>query len=120
MIVKMLEGIRAKGKRAIVYDTAGTFVEKFYREGKDILLNPLDERSAVWSPWVDVPHDYHYDQIAESTIPDKHGDPFWPKAARGTLRSEEHTSELQSLMRTSYAVFCLKKNNLQNHTYTTY
>src|SRR3546814_1920720 len=27
-------------------------------------------------------------------------------------RSEEHTSELQSLMRTSYAVFCLKKNNL--------
>src|SRR3546814_4723193 len=27
----------------------------------------------------------------------------------GKLRSEEHTSELQSLMRTSYAVFCLKK-----------
>src|SRR3546814_8609754 len=27
------------------------------------------------------------------------------------LRSEEHTSELQSLMRTSYAVLCLKKNN---------
>src|SRR3546814_8362291 len=26
------------------------------------------------------------------------------------MRSEEHTSELQSLMRTSYAVFCLKKN----------
>ena len=85
MIVKMLEGIRASGQRAIVYDTAGTFVEKFYRKGKDILLNPLDERTAVWSPWVDVPRDYHYDQIAESTIPDKHGDPFWPKAARGTL-----------------------------------
>src|SRR3546814_3435985 len=30
-------------------------------------------------------------------------------AARG-IRSEEHTSELQSLMRNSYAVFCLKKN----------
>src|SRR3546814_9567802 len=29
------------------------------------------------------------------------------------LRSEEHTSELQSLMRTSYAVFCLKKKNTQ-------
>src|SRR3546814_3805579 len=27
----------------------------------------------------------------------------------GTMRSEEHTSELQSLMRISYAVFCLKK-----------
>src|SRR3546814_10755581 len=36
-------------------------------------------------------------------------------------RSEEHTSELQSLMRISYAVFCLKKKkpkpNSQNHNY---
>src|SRR3546814_2161259 len=30
-------------------------------------------------------------------------------AAKGLRRSEEHTSELQSLMRISYAVFCLKK-----------
>src|SRR3546814_7644929 len=30
-------------------------------------------------------------------------------------RSEEHTSELQSLMRISYAVFCLKKKKLQIH-----
>src|SRR3546814_10649682 len=32
------------------------------------------------------------------------------------LRSEEHTSELQSLMRISYAVFCLKKKTNNNHT----
>src|SRR3546814_5538453 len=32
-----------------------------------------------------------------------------PARARGRDRSEEHTSELQSLMRISYAVFCLKK-----------
>src|SRR3546814_2029061 len=31
------------------------------------------------------------------------------RAGRGQARSEEHTSELQSLMRISYAVFCLKK-----------
>src|SRR3546814_4214311 len=31
--------------------------------------------------------------------------------AEGQIRSEEHTSELQSLMRISYAVFCLKKKN---------
>lgn len=85
LIVGMLDGIRKSGRRAIVYDTAGTFVEKFYRQGTDMLLNPLDQRAARWSPWVDVPRDYHYDQIAESTIPDKHGDPFWAKAARGTL-----------------------------------
>src|SRR3546814_1541905 len=35
------------------------------------------------------------------------------------VRSEEHTSELQSLMRISYAVFCLKKKNQNNKTTTT-
>src|SRR3546814_5202559 len=34
-----------------------------------------------------------------------------------TTRSEEHTSELQSLMRSSYAVFCLKKKRKKRHTY---
>src|SRR3546814_2185196 len=36
------------------------------------------------------------------------------------VRSEEHTSELQSLMRISYAVFCLKKKNIQTKNTTTY
>src|SRR3546814_7027024 len=34
------------------------------------------------------------------------------------VRSEEHTSELQSLMRISYAVFCLKKKKKNTHTKT--
>src|SRR3546814_1487400 len=34
-------------------------------------------------------------------------------------RSEEHTSELQSLMRISYAVFCLKKKKQKTHTHYT-
>src|SRR3546814_6361205 len=34
---------------------------------------------------------------------------YYPEAKRLEIRSEEHTSELQSLMRISYAVFCLKK-----------
>src|SRR3546814_3125147 len=38
-----------------------------------------------------------------------------PSACVGpTVRSEEHTSELQSLMRISYAVFCLKKKTTQS------
>src|SRR3546814_2547289 len=39
------------------------------------------------------------------------GKPYWPTK---TTRSEEHTSELQSLMRISYAVFCLKKKKKRN------
>src|SRR3546814_1183242 len=42
----------------------------------------------------------------------------YKKCARVVGRSEEHTSELQSLMRISYAVFCLKKK-MQHHTHTT-
>src|SRR3546814_4284258 len=43
-----------------------------------------------------------------------------PPSTDATSRSEEHTSELQSLMRNSYAVFCLKKNkeNAKNHETT--
>src|SRR3546814_7808636 len=40
------------------------------------------------------------------------------RAARGMTRSEEHTSELQSLMRISYAVFCLKKKTNKKHRLT--
>src|SRR3546814_6120112 len=40
-------------------------------------------------------------------------------AAFAAQRSEEHTSELQSLMRISYAVFCLKKKNKNNKQNTT-
>src|SRR3546814_7213622 len=43
----------------------------------------------------------------------------WQNRVVGGQRSEEHTSELQSLMRISYAVFCLKKtNHIYNHLYT--
>src|SRR3546814_10805977 len=37
--------------------------------------------------------------------------------SHGEIRSEEHTSELQSLMRISYAVFCLKKNKKQRYNH---
>src|SRR3546814_3612761 len=42
----------------------------------------------------------------------------WPRLSPGTNRSEEHTFELQSLMRTSYAVFCLKKKNQLNNAHS--
>src|SRR3546814_16498162 len=49
----------------------------------------------------------HARPSARRTSPQAHLD----GQSRARCRSEEHTSELQSLMRTPYAVFCLKKNN---------
>src|SRR3546814_5278538 len=44
------------------------------------------------------------------------GHEFVPRIVGAARRSEEHTSELQSLMRISYAVFCLKKKKQTNRT----
>src|SRR3546814_5813927 len=44
---------------------------------------------------------------------------FMDDALPAPLRSEEHTSELQSLMRISYAVFCLKKKQLTSKSQNT-
>src|SRR3546814_6506096 len=45
---------------------------------------------------------------------------LYPARSRGaSRRSEEHTSELQSLMRISYAVFCLKKKTKYSHKFNT-
>src|SRR3546814_7277874 len=46
-------------------------------------------------------------------------DDFWIFDKRIITRSEEHTSELQSLMRISYAVFCLKKKKKTKKTIST-
>jgi type IV conjugative transfer system coupling protein TraD len=109
----MLDGIRAAGKRAIIYDTTGAFVERFFRPDRDILLNPFDARSSRWSPWVDATHDYHYDQIAESVVPDTAKDPFWPKAARGTLVAVMRTLRHQERMLVSVMLDILTRSGLK-------
>src|SRR3546814_9952541 len=50
----------------------------------------------------------HADAYQAAT--EQHGIGDAPRVDAGDIRSEEHTSELQSLMRISYDVFCLKKN----------
>src|SRR3546814_6764595 len=57
-----------------------------------------------------------YDALAGDAWQDIQHVTFGPVDLFFRSRSEEHTSELQSLMRTSYAVYCLQK---KNHTPTT-
>src|SRR3546814_7419000 len=61
-------------------------------------LLALDEGAAV-----PTPGEHGYGDGAETRAGDRQAD------VERKVRSEEHTSELQSLMRSSYAVFCLKK-----------
>src|SRR3546814_2941639 len=56
-------------------------------------------------------------KIANALSP---GQPLYTLLYGFLIRSEEHTSELQSLMRISYAVFCLKKKTLQTTAISAY
>jgi type IV conjugative transfer system coupling protein TraD len=79
-----LDQIRARGKRAIVYDPSGEFTAAYYREGKDVILNPMDKRSPNWSVWNEIEREYHFDNLGKSLIPDppKDTDPFFAAAGR--------------------------------------
>src|SRR3546814_10026772 len=53
-------------------------------------------------------------KFANAELLNSYPDPWERLTGQKILRSEEHTSELQSLMRISYAVFCLKKKKKYN------
>src|SRR3546814_4721515 len=70
-------------------------------------------RSIICEQLLAFPADHAIDVI---DFGNRRGQRKQDAAAKHPIRSEEHTSELQSLMRISYAVFCLKKKN--NITYS--
>src|SRR3546814_4195471 len=73
--------------------------------------------TSIHASSVDQCYDVLYERIS-GCIPNLDREKTVEKI-RENFRSEEHTSELQSLMRISYAVFCLKKKNHYNHQYNT-
>jgi len=67
-------------------DLTGDFVAKYYREGQDVLLNPLDERSVNWSPWADCLKVTHYDALAAAIVQkSSSSDKFWENAGKALL-----------------------------------
>src|SRR3546814_7837319 len=96
---------------------------------------PLQRRKASKRGWTKARREAFLTELAHSCnvtrahraagAPDRYAyalrqrDPQFARAWQQALelgRSEEHTSELQSLMRISYAVFCLKKKKTIKHT----
>src|SRR3546814_5543735 len=81
-----------------------------HNQGKRIVLI-FDEASGI---------DMKVWEVALGALTDENTEIIWlafgnPTQNTGAFRSEEHTSELQSLMRISYAVFCLKKKITNKH-----
>lgn len=73
---ELLQQIRSKNQRAIVVDVTGDYIEKYYRPGKDKILNPLDERSEPWNIWGECPEPFHLDNLSAALFPNKQKSPF--------------------------------------------
>ena len=80
-------------------------------EGKDVLLNPFDERCANWDIWTEAKTEPDFENMAESLIPlQNENDPFWINSARTIFASasykmkddpEKSTDRLLSLLMTA-------------------
>lgn len=84
LIRQLLDQIRGRGDRAIIYDKGCDYIRTYYREGKDIILNSLDERTASWHLWNECRDFADFDSMAAALMPMPAGnsDPFWINAAR--------------------------------------
>ncbi|MEQ9498152.1 MAG: type IV secretion system DNA-binding domain-containing protein [Deltaproteobacteria bacterium] len=77
----LLDQIRVRGERAIVYDLSGEYLRLYFRPGRDRLLSPSDARSETWSPWAEGDDPATYLALARSLFPGGGRDPFWQEAA---------------------------------------
>jgi type IV conjugative transfer system coupling protein TraD len=115
-ILELLDQIRRNGDRAIIYDKMGTYTATYYDSKKDVILNPLDDRSKSWSFFKEIRTDSDYDYIASAFIPEKKDSsgPFWTDSARRVfatfakkLREEKggdvgNQEFVDSLLKTNY------------------
>lgn len=84
VIRRLLYLARQGGKRGVVYDKGNTFIPIFFREGKDIILNPMDSRCPNWDLWTECRDRADLENFAVPLLPEsgKGGDPFWVLSAR--------------------------------------
>ena len=84
LIADLVEQIRAKGERCVLYDKMGSYTETFFDPARDVLLNPLDARAPGWSPFIEARSARDFDTMAAALIPRQKdaADPFWITAAR--------------------------------------
>lgn len=80
----LLRQVRGRGQRAVVFDLTGAFIEAFFDEETDTILNPLDARCPMWSIFHDCTDEAELTAAAEALVPHDGGgsEQFWVLAAR--------------------------------------
>ena len=84
LISDLVQQIRKRGERCVIYDKMGSYTRAFFDPQKDVLLNPLDARAPRWSPFFEARSPRDFDMMAAALIPQQKDtvDPFWVTAAR--------------------------------------
>src|SRR3546814_4094843 len=109
--VDSIERIDAAGDYMCIYTGDNTLILRETMKDLEKRLDPRRFQRVHRSTIVNL-------DMVRQVKPHTNGECFLVLDSGAQVRSEEHTSELQSLMRISYAVFCLKNKTYQLLTYT--
>jgi len=85
LISNIVEQIRQRGDKAIIYDKKGDYTKWFYDPSKDMILNPFDDRTEAWSLLSEINNIGSVKQMAKAFIPDsgnKGDGKIWDEAGR--------------------------------------
>ncbi|ELW1648881.1 type IV conjugative transfer system coupling protein TraD [Enterobacter oligotrophicus] len=115
----LLDYIRKRGDRAIIYDSGCTFTETHYNPATDFILNAHDERCANWQMWGECIDAVDYDNLAASLIPvEGESDPFWVSSSRtiyADLAIRMSTDPERSIEKFLKTLLSLSMKNLRDY-----
>ena len=115
----LLDYIRKRGDRAIIYDSGCTFTETHYNPSTDFILNAHDERCANWQMWGECVDAFDYDNLAASLIPvEGDSDPFWVSSSRtiyADLAIRMSTDPERSIEKFLKTLLSLSMKNLRDY-----
>lgn len=73
-ITRLLDMIRERGDTAIIVDSGGQFMSRYWKEDSDFMINPFDARCAPWSPTAELEGPWDAEALSRSMIPDGTGE----------------------------------------------
>ncbi len=115
----LLDYIRKRGDRAIIYDSGCTFTETHYNPDTDFILCAHDERCANWQMWGECVDAVDYDNLAASLIPvEGESDPFWVSSSRtiyADLAIRMSTDPERSIEKFLKTLLSLSMKNLRDY-----
>jgi hypothetical protein len=73
-ITRLLDEIEARGDLALIVDSGGESAARYFRAGRDHILNPFDDRCTPWSPTAEMKGPWDAEALSKSMIPDGEGE----------------------------------------------